>query len=202
MLRIAICDDEIRTCSQLEDMVLGFAKGRGLQTEAEVFYSGEALYQAIREQCPFDLILLDIEMLALDGVELGRRIREQLLNEKVAIVYISSWALWILESILVCLFPGGRGPEAMLCDFFFWLVGMPLLLLLSFGFPGSLWRRLLVAGERATGNERIDSILNYMIARGKNAGNRIPLLSALGRWSILVYLLHQPVCMALCRIFL
>ena len=135
----------------------------------------------------------------------------------------SFWALWILESILVCLFPGGRGPEAMLCDFFFWLVEMPLLLLLSFGFRGSLWRRLLAAGEReaalsylagrgefmenkeayaATGNERIDSILNYMIARGKNAGNRIPLLSALGRWSILVYLLHQPVCMALCRIFL
>lgn len=97
MLRIAICDDEIRTCSQLEDMVLGFAKGRGLQTEAEVFYSGEALYQAIREQCPFDLILLDIEMLALDGVELGRRIREQLLNEKVAIVYISSWESYAMR---------------------------------------------------------------------------------------------------------
>lgn len=90
MIQIAICDDEIGTCSQLEDMIAGYARGRGLKIETEVFYSGETLYRAIRDSCPFDLILLDIQLYQLDGVELGRRIREELNDEKVSIVYISS----------------------------------------------------------------------------------------------------------------
>ncbi len=48
--RIAICDDEIGTCSDLEKIVLDFADRRALQIETEVFYSGEAFYRSIQEQ--------------------------------------------------------------------------------------------------------------------------------------------------------
>lgn len=90
MIRIAICDDEIGTCSDLEQMVLDFARRRALQMETEVFYSGETFYRSIQEQCPFDLCFLDILLLEMDGVQVGRRIREQLGNDKISIVYISS----------------------------------------------------------------------------------------------------------------
>lgn len=90
MKRIAICDDEIGTCSALEQMILDFAGRRALQMETEVFYSGEAFYRSIQEQCPYDLVFLDIQLLQLDGVQVGRQIREQLGNEKLSIVYISS----------------------------------------------------------------------------------------------------------------
>lgn len=90
MKRIAICDDEIGTCSDIEKIILDFANTHALQIETEVFYSGETLYHSIQKQCPFDLIFLDIQLLQLDGVQVGRQIREQLGNEKISIVYISS----------------------------------------------------------------------------------------------------------------
>ena len=89
-MQIAICDDEIGTCSDIENMILDYADTHAMQIETEVFYSGETLYRAIEEQCIFDMIFLDIQLLALDGVQVGRLIREQLNNEKVSIVYISS----------------------------------------------------------------------------------------------------------------
>ncbi len=90
MKRIAICDDEIGTCSDLENMILGFANQHALQIETEVFYSGEMLYHALLEQCLFDLIFLDIQLFQLDGIQVGKQIREQLRNDKIGIVYISS----------------------------------------------------------------------------------------------------------------
>lgn len=89
-MQIAICDDEIGTCSDIENLILGYAESHAIQIETEVFYSGETLYRAVEEQCIFDMIFLDIQLMALDGVQVGKLIREQLNNEKVSIVYISS----------------------------------------------------------------------------------------------------------------
>lgn len=89
-MQIAICDDEIGTCSDIENMILDYAGSHALQVETEVFYSGETLYRSIEEQCMYDLIFLDIQLMALDGVQVGKLIRERLNNEKVSIVYISS----------------------------------------------------------------------------------------------------------------
>lgn len=89
-MQIAICVDEIGTCSDIENMILDYADIHAMKIETEVFYSGETLYRAVEEQCVFDIIFLDIQLLALDGVQVGKLIREQLNNEKVSIVYISS----------------------------------------------------------------------------------------------------------------
>lgn len=90
MLRIAICDDETGTCSEIENRILDFARHNALQIETEVFYSGETFYRSVQEDCPFDLVFLDIQLVRLDGVQVGRQIREQLGNEKISIIYISS----------------------------------------------------------------------------------------------------------------
>ena len=90
MLRIAICDDETGTCSEIENRILDFARHNALQIETEVFYSGETFYRSVQEDCSFDLVFLDIQLVRLDGVQVGRQIREQLGNEKISIVYISS----------------------------------------------------------------------------------------------------------------
>lgn len=89
-MQIAICDDEIGTCSDIENMILDYADSHAIQIETEVFYSGETLYRSLEKQCIYDLIFLDIQLMALDGVQVGKLIREQLNNEKVSIVYISS----------------------------------------------------------------------------------------------------------------
>ena len=90
MIRVAICDDEIGTCSDIENMILNYAKLQALQIDTEVFYSGETLFQTIKNKDKYDLVFLDIQLLQLDGVQIGKLIREQLGNEKISIVYISS----------------------------------------------------------------------------------------------------------------
>ncbi len=90
LIRIAICDDEIGTCSDIENMIFNYAKRQALQIDTEVFYSGETLFKAIENKDTYGLIFLDIQLLQLDGVQVGKQIREQLGNEKISIVYISS----------------------------------------------------------------------------------------------------------------
>lgn len=57
----------------------------------ETFCFIAAYHINIPPGCPTGYcVFLDIQLLALDGVQVGRLIREQLKNEKVSIVYISS----------------------------------------------------------------------------------------------------------------
>lgn len=78
LIRIAICDDEIGTCSDIENMILNYAKLQALQIDTEVFYSGETLFKTIENKDKYGLIFLDIQLLQLDGVQVGKQIRERL----------------------------------------------------------------------------------------------------------------------------
>lgn len=89
MFRIAICDDELMICSQIEDIILKISNEISEKIEVEVFYSGEELCEYMLNQSNFDLIFLDIELKLLNGVQVGRKIREEMKNDIVQIVYIS-----------------------------------------------------------------------------------------------------------------
>lgn len=87
MFHVAICDDEVALCAQLENY-LGQYASRGI-VKTETFYSADKLYEALGRGEYYDLIFLDIEFEMTDGVEIGRRIRDELGDERVQIVYIS-----------------------------------------------------------------------------------------------------------------
>lgn len=89
MFRIAICDDEPRICGQIEDIILKLSNEINEKIEVEVFYSGEELCKSMLSTLNFDLIFLDIELKLLNGVEVGIKIREEMKNNTVQIVYIS-----------------------------------------------------------------------------------------------------------------
>lgn len=97
MLRIAICDDEKHVCAQVESILLNFNKSLPRKIEVEVFYSGEALIQFLTDGAYFDMIFLDIELHMLNGVEVGRKIRDELNNENIQIVYISGKDSYAME---------------------------------------------------------------------------------------------------------
>jgi len=100
MLKIAICDDENAICSQIEEVILDYSKDASKKTEVEVFYSGEKLFEAMLKGENYDLIFLDIELNLLNGVEVGRKIRDELKNESTQIIYISakdSYAMDLFE---------------------------------------------------------------------------------------------------------
>ncbi|WP_313164462.1 LytTR family DNA-binding domain-containing protein [Sedimentibacter sp.] len=86
MMRIAVCDDAVEICSELENIILDYDK----QLPVDVFYSGETLINYMKDGNRFDLIFLDIEIGKINGVEVGRFIRDELSDHITKIVYISS----------------------------------------------------------------------------------------------------------------
>ena len=88
MFQIAICDDDRKFCSQLETLILDYY-GFCNNFEIEIFETGEHLYRNLQNNRFYDLIFLDIELLGINGVETGLKIRNELQNEITQIVYIS-----------------------------------------------------------------------------------------------------------------
>lgn len=100
MFRIAICDDESTICSLLENIIWECGKTIQAKIDIDVFYSGEKLYSEISSGSTYDMIFLDIELQLINGIEIGKRIREELKNEVIQIVYISakeSYAMDLFE---------------------------------------------------------------------------------------------------------
>jgi len=89
VFRIAICDDEQVICSQIENVLTKYAAESNEIIDTQVFYSGEEMCRFLEMGQIFDLIFLDIELKLISGIEVGRKIREEMDNQVTQIVYIS-----------------------------------------------------------------------------------------------------------------
>lgn len=95
--RIAICDDDIFFCTFLEKSVEKYFMATKEKVEIDIYYSGEKLYESLKAGLVYDLIFLDIELKLTSGVEVGKKIREEIGNELVQIVYISGKSEYAME---------------------------------------------------------------------------------------------------------
>ncbi|MFI3250525.1 MAG: LytTR family DNA-binding domain-containing protein [Eubacteriales bacterium] len=86
MLKIAICDDDISLCTNLEQMITQFHPDCTITP----FYEGETLVRYMQEHGGFDLLFLDIEMKSMNGIAVGQTIRNQLDDHITRILYISA----------------------------------------------------------------------------------------------------------------
>lgn len=93
--RIAICDDNSCDTAFVQDLLHQWSVSRSLPIICECFSSAESFLFRYEECADFDLLLLDVEMGKMDGVELARRIRQK--NELVQIVFITGYSDYISE---------------------------------------------------------------------------------------------------------
>lgn len=93
-IRIALCDDEREMISYTHELVASWAHSAGILVEIEEFSSAEAFLFAHEEE-HFDILLLDIEMGAMNGVELARRIRQK--DRYLQIIFITGFSDYIGE---------------------------------------------------------------------------------------------------------
>ena len=84
MIKIAICDDDEGVCSRTLEMLRNYKKA---EVEAEVYLSGEALVASGRK---YDILLLDIDMKGMNGIETARRVREA--DKEVKLIYITNYS--------------------------------------------------------------------------------------------------------------
>lgn len=97
MFRIAVCDDHVQICTEIETIIRDSKKLKLYDIEIDIFHSGESLLGYIERNHNFDLLLLDIELQLMNGVEVGRKIREDQKDEITQILYISSKQSYAME---------------------------------------------------------------------------------------------------------
>lgn len=90
MIRIAIVDDEKIICDELNMLVRRYEQEHLVDFQISIYKNGENLLADIEESSPFDLILLDIELATINGVEVGCHIRNVNNDYNCQIIYISS----------------------------------------------------------------------------------------------------------------
>lgn len=99
--RFILCDDNADDLNSLCGAVEEFIASRGISGETLCFSSPEELLE-LAEQKPAegrDVYLLDVVMPAVDGIELGKRIRER--DGSAAVIYISISKEYALDAFEV-----------------------------------------------------------------------------------------------------
>lgn len=83
VFRIAICEDEKAQREYLEKLLNQWQNRYGEKVSADAYTSAEQFLFETEGKAPYDLLLLDIQMGHMNGVELARKVRERDINVKI-----------------------------------------------------------------------------------------------------------------------
>lgn len=114
MVRIAICDDEQEAVSRHEEVTKASLQDCGIGYEIAAYTkSSNLLYDITDDHFFYDLILLDIEMPGITGMELPEKIKPFLPNVKI--IFITSHLEYAIDAFELSIFryvpkndPGNR----------------------------------------------------------------------------------------------
>ena len=93
-VKICICDDSSEERIIINALVREWSRRSGTDVSVSEFPTAEAFLFEYEELVP-DLVLLDIEMPGMNGVELAKRLRER--NKLIQIVFITGFSEYIAE---------------------------------------------------------------------------------------------------------
>ena len=93
--RVAIVDDSSVDAAFVEDILNTWAQIRQVVVQPERFDSAEKFLFRYADDKAWDIFLLDIEMGAMDGVTMAKKVRAH--NEVVQIVFITGYSDYIAE---------------------------------------------------------------------------------------------------------
>lgn len=93
--RLAVCDDNETDIKYITSLISGWSKASGNIVELHAFPSGEAFLFEYEDNKSYDILLLDIEMGGMNGVELAGRIRKD--NRTVQIIFVTGYMEYIGE---------------------------------------------------------------------------------------------------------
>ena len=94
-MRIAICDDEEAQQQLMKKYLTEWAETQCEKLEICTFSNAESfLFHWEDDKC-FDLLILDIEMGALNGMQLARQLREQ--KENIPVLFVSGYDRYLAQ---------------------------------------------------------------------------------------------------------
>lgn len=94
-MRFAVVDDNPLDIENVVNIVSSWGKNKCIDTSFSEYDSAEAFLFSYEDDKAYDVILLDIEMKKMDGVEMAKRIRA--VDSDVVIVFITGYSDYILD---------------------------------------------------------------------------------------------------------
>lgn len=99
MIKAAVCDDDSETLRELEEMLEEYRARFGRDMETKVFLSPLDMLSAIDRGARFDLLLLDVLMPGINGIEAAAEIRR---SDKCAkIIFLTTSSEFAVQSYTV-----------------------------------------------------------------------------------------------------
>ena len=94
-LHAAICDDNAAQAALTQEIFLNWAKSNGRLAQADIFESAEEFLFKYEDNQLYDILLLDIQMKNMNGIELARHIRKS--DNRVQIIFITGYTDFMLD---------------------------------------------------------------------------------------------------------
>lgn len=96
--RVAVCDDEMQDRQKVEQFLQRYASENQIKLFLDSYCCGEDLVQAYREEKKeYDIIILEVKMEGMDGIETAERIRE-IPDNHVLITFVTSCRDYVYRS--------------------------------------------------------------------------------------------------------
>ena len=86
-VKLAVCDDERRDCIEISSMAKKILREANISHSISAYDNAKALLADIQNGIQFQILLLDVMMDEMDGMELAAELRK--LENKAAIIFIS-----------------------------------------------------------------------------------------------------------------
>ncbi len=94
MLSIAICDDDKSDAAKIEALIKDYMSLKQMPYQLKRFHSGEELLEAKEV---FELLFLDIALGGMNGIQVGKLIRET--NHNAKIIYTTSYKQYCKQAV-------------------------------------------------------------------------------------------------------
>lgn len=96
MLQIAVCDDEVFNVSKIGELTKVFFRTHCIEIKVSTYESSENLLYDLKDGIYFDLLLLDIEMPEVTGMDLAKIIKENMSSARI--IFITSHLQYAIEA--------------------------------------------------------------------------------------------------------
>ena len=93
--QVAICDDSKIDTQYITNFVKCWAQEANISIHIDTFPSAEAFLFHYEEKKDYDILLLDVEMGAMDGVTLAKTLRKE--NDTIQIIFLTGYSDYIAE---------------------------------------------------------------------------------------------------------
>ncbi len=94
-MKIGICEDNTSHSKLIRQMLFRWARKRGVPLNVSTFPSAESFLFQLPNETPFDLLLLDIQMGQMNGMELAKTLRKQ--KNEVPIIFLTALMDYVFE---------------------------------------------------------------------------------------------------------